>query len=219
MPENKLISEEYKALNSQLHANSEEYGNRNSFLSEKLPETISLIHKLFKCASVLDYGCGKGLIIKSLQKNLAQFPIDIQGYDPCVKTYENPPKPADILISTDVLEHIEPDKIDEVLDHIGHLTTRCCYLIIDLLPAVKTLPDGRNAHIMLETSGWWLNKLAKNFESGVHYILEKKANPKKNTSPTKKLIFVGTKKSSDILIAMNFFSLTHANARQQKTTV
>lgn len=219
MENSSLISEKYKKLNSKLHSDSEEYGNRNNFLCEQLPTSIAIIHKLFKCKSVLDYGCGKGMIVRSLEDKLAKHSITIQGYDPCVEAYAVTPEPADILISTDVLEHIEPDKIDEVLNHIGELTLQSCYLIIDLLPAVKNLPDGRNAHIMLETSGWWLDKLSKIFKSGVHYILEKEANPETNMGPTKKLIFVGAKREKHTLIALNLFSATHANSHQQKTKI
>lgn len=214
-----LISEEYKTLNSKLHSDSEEYGNRNNFLCEHLPASISIIHKLFKCNSVLDYGCGKGMIVRSLESKLAKHKISVQGYDPCVKKYEKSPESADILISTDVLEHIEPDKITHVLDHIGSLTSVCCYLVIDLLPAVKSLPDGRNAHIMLESSGWWLDKLSGLFKGGVHFILEKEANSTTKTGPTKKLIFIGAKREKDILVALNLFSATHANTHQKATKI
>lgn len=219
MQNSELISKEYKILNSKLHRDSDEYGNRNNFLCNQLPTSIAIINKLFKCNSVLDYGCGKGMIVRALQSKLAKHSITVQGYDPCVKAYETPPNPADILISTDVLEHIEPDKIDVVLDHIGDLTLRSCYLIIDLLPAVKNLPDGRNAHIMLETSGWWLDRLSKIFRSGVHYILEKEANLDTKMGPTRKLIYVGAKKEKDTLIALNLFSATHANTHQKKTNI
>ena len=91
----------------------------------------------------------------------------------------------------------------------------CCYLVIDLLPAVKNLPDGRNAHIMLESSGWWLDKLSKFFKGGVHFILEKEANLHKKTGPTRKLIFIGSKREKDILAALNLFSATHLNTHQK----
>ena len=159
------------------------------------------------------------MIVRSLGSKLAKQKISVQGYDPCVKEYERSPKPADILISTDVLEHIEPDKIEQVLDHIGNLTSICCYLVIDLLPAVKSLPDGRNAHIMLESSGWWLDKLSALFKGGVHFILEKEANLTKKTGPTKKLIFIGAKREKDILVALNLFSATHANTHQKATKI
>jgi hypothetical protein len=36
-------------------------------------------------------------------------------------------------------------------------------LVISLIPAKKTLPDGRNAHLILEKPHWWKDKLANYF--------------------------------------------------------
>ena len=71
-----------------------------------------------------------------------------------------PDQPADILSCLDVLEHIELTSIDDVLQDINNLTRHFCYLVIDLQPAVKTLADGRNAHILLAPPDWWVSKIA-----------------------------------------------------------
>lgn len=203
-----LISNEYKELNENLHRKSPEYGNQNTYLSENLPQTIKILSKMYGFSSVLDYGCGKGKIVDSLRKKFQGNHIQINGYDPCVEEYSRPAKAADILISTDVLEHIEPDAIDNVLDHISDLTEHICFLIIDLMPAVKTLSDGRNAHILLKPNGWWLDKLSDQYFFGTYYIDQAPANAKKKTMAKKKLCFVGAKTQKDILPAMNLFSLT-----------
>ena len=39
-----------------------------------------------------------------------------------LEKFSRPPKPADILLCTDVLEHVEPEKTEEVLRHIKSLT-------------------------------------------------------------------------------------------------
>ena len=91
-----FISEEYKSLNTKLHSDSEEYGNRNSYLCDQLPPSISIIHKLFKCDSVLDYGCGKGMMVRSLRNKLAKYPITIQGSILVSKNTKNA-EPANIL--------------------------------------------------------------------------------------------------------------------------
>ena len=70
-----------------------------------------------------------------------------------------PEIPAELVICTDVLEHIEPELIDNVLKHIESLTLKTAYLIIDTLPAQKNLPDGRNAHLIIENQDWWTNKI------------------------------------------------------------
>ena len=219
MSDNNLISDSYKSLNEKLHESHEEFGNRNNFLAKELPVSIGILHKLFGYNSILDYGCGKGLILDALKEKLLPLGMNLQGYDPCIKKFSEPPLPADIVLCTDVLEHVEPEKTEEVLKHINRLTINVCYLIIDLLPAAKTLADGRNAHINLQTNGWWLNSLSNIFPFSVQYLKEKEANPGSKSLPVKKLIFVGAKKPTSILAAMNLFSATHAGTGTKKVNI
>ena len=60
---------------------------------------------------------------------------------------------------TDVLEHIEPDCVDMVIEDIFRLTKRAAFLVIANRPALRALPDGRNAHLIQEGPEWWLPKL------------------------------------------------------------
>jgi hypothetical protein len=64
----------------------------------------------------------------------------------------------------DVLEHIEPELLDNVLDHLQSLTELVVMLTIDSGPAGKTLADGRNAHLIQEPMSWWLPKLSERWE-------------------------------------------------------
>ncbi|HET7548680.1 MAG TPA: methyltransferase domain-containing protein [Usitatibacter sp.] len=105
---------------------------------------------------VLDYGCGQ----RTLEKSLG-FPI--HNFDPCIAGLDAPPEPADIVVCSDVLEHIEPDCLDEVLDDLARLTRRAGFLLIATRPAQKTLPDGRNAHLIQQPPEWWLPKLESRF--------------------------------------------------------
>lgn len=107
--------------------------------------------------SILDYGCGKA----TLQKGL---PYPIQNYDPGMLEYNRPPTPADIVVCTDVLEHVEPDCLPAVLDDLHALTRQLLFVNIACRPAVKFLPDGRNAHLIQENSNWWLLQLLPLFE-------------------------------------------------------
>ena len=70
-------------------------------------------------------------------------------------------KRCDMVVCTDVLEHVEPAKLDAVLDHIWRLTGRVAYFVIDTRPANAILPDGRNAHLSLHDHWWWIDKLKK----------------------------------------------------------
>lgn len=106
-----------------------------------------------RASSVLDYGCGEGKLAKSLPK------IKFMEYDPGIPGKDALPKPADLVVCTDVLEHIEPEKISKVLDHLYRLAAKGCYLVIATRPANALLPDGRNAHLIVQPWAWWMDKL------------------------------------------------------------
>jgi hypothetical protein len=42
------------------------------------------------------------------------------------------------------------------------LFNKNAFLIIATSPAKKFLPDGRNAHLIVETPGWWKERIEKN---------------------------------------------------------
>lgn len=148
-----LITDEYRALNATLHEKNKEYGVSGVYY---LKDVVRLI-KAHQTQDILDYGCGKG----TLSMNL---PFTIAQYDPAIKKHSALPKPADIVVCTDVLEHIEPELIDNVLKHIASLTKKTAYLVACTIPAKKTLADGRNAHILVKPRRWWIDKLHEHFD-------------------------------------------------------
>ena len=162
----KTISKEQQKLNAELHK-SDKYGNRANAagLATNLPQALDRMHELGLCNRFLDYGTGKGKLLKYLKQKI-KHPIQLVGYDPAVEEFsEKPNEKFDIVTCLDVLEHIELDTIDNVLNEIKSYTKYFCYLVIDLQPAVKTLSDGRNAHILLAPSTWWQNKISQLFTS------------------------------------------------------
>lgn len=146
-----LISDAYKAQNKTLHEN-EEYGTSG----HKYAEVVRDIAFQLKTYDILDYGCGK----RTLEKALGH---PIKNYDPCIEGLDTAPEPADLVVSTDVLEHIEPDYLDNVLDDIERVTRRFAFVQVATRPAKKILPDGRNAHLIQEPMSWWLPKFAERF--------------------------------------------------------
>jgi hypothetical protein len=64
----------------------------------------------------------------------------------------------------DVLEHIEPLCLKAVLDHLKALTEGLIFLTVHTGHAVKTLSDGRNAHLTQKPLTWWLPKLWKRWD-------------------------------------------------------
>lgn len=110
---------------------------------------------------LLDYGCGHNLSLKRTLKPETAFRY--QGYDPGVPEYAGDPVPAEMVVCIDVLEHIEPDLIDNVLDHLEELTEKILFATVHTGPAGKNLPDGRNAHLIQKPPEWWLPKFIERF--------------------------------------------------------
>ena len=71
--------------------------------------------------------------------------------------------PAELVACCDVLEHIEPECLDDVLDHLEELTEVVLFASIHTGPASKKLDDGRNAHLIQQPMEWWLPKLWERF--------------------------------------------------------
>lgn len=63
----------------------------------------------------------------------------------------------------DVLEHIEPDCIDDVLDDIKRVTQKVAIFVVSTQESKKTLPDGRNAHLLIKPVSWWMERLERRF--------------------------------------------------------
>lgn len=103
--------------------------------------------------TILDYGCGTGSLAPAMK------PRRVSQYDPGIPASSMMPKPCELVVCTDVLEHIEPEKLDNVMRHIFDLTGKAAYFVISTRPAKAILPDGRNAHISLHDEAWWLAKL------------------------------------------------------------
>ena len=146
-----LITESYRAQNRHLHETQDAYGAGT--VTKYWYPLIEQIAKALNVDSVLDYGCGKGNFARSMPGFI------VIGYDPAVPDYDSPPEPADLVICTDVLEHIEPDCLDVVLDDLQRLGRKGVFLTIATGPAGRTLPDGRNAHLIQQPSDWWLPKI------------------------------------------------------------
>jgi hypothetical protein len=147
-----LITPEYKKLQENFHLERPDYGQSGRHHVEIV---LNFAEKL-KTRDILDYGAGKG----TLQKGL---PFPIQNYDPCMPEYATRPVPANLVVCTDVLEHIESECLSAVLDDLCSLTKQVLYLNVATGPAKKFLPDGRNAHLLQENANWWLTWLLPRF--------------------------------------------------------
>ena len=152
------ISLNYLAQQKKLHEDPN-YGEASISYA---PLVSQVLAPFTGTASLSDYGAGK----KNLYKALTHLGVKLSGYfpyDPAFPEY-GPPQPADLVCCIDVLEHIEPEFLENVLFQLYEITKKFGFFSISTGPASKILDDGRNAHLIQKPSSFWLSKLVKYFE-------------------------------------------------------
>lgn len=148
-----LISKEYRELNEKLHESRLDFGVGGGKHAEGVIKLVKVLQKSTEFVRVLDYGCGKGYLAKNLP-----FPID--EYDPAIPGKTDTPRAADLVCCFDVLEHVEPDKLNFVLTDLRRCVRQMGYFTIALVTSGKTLADGRNAHLIVQPREWWEAQLS-----------------------------------------------------------
>lgn len=153
-----LITEEYRRMQSELHRNPN-YG----VASLQFAPLVANVIKTVGATEILDYGAGKGRLGRALDEILEQ-PLKIHHYDPAIPEWSGAPAPCRFVTCIDVLEHIEPALLDNVLDDLKRVTAHVGVFTVHTEPALKVLPDGRNAHLIQKPPAWWLPKFLDRFE-------------------------------------------------------
>lgn len=150
----RYITPEYLESQKELHRRPKGYGGSG----DKWTMTVRNLIFAHGCASVLDYGCGQGTLSSALKK----MGFKITDYDPAIKGKDEIEKykTFDMVICTDVLEHVEPDRLAVVIDHLYRLTDKVLFLVIATRPSNKFFPDGRNVHLTIEPASWWAERLS-----------------------------------------------------------
>lgn len=159
------LSDDYRKQLTEKHASDDSWGNTSI---RHYPLILQMMDH-FKIKSVLDYGCGKGMLGKKFREE-QQNPdfrfkdVPFYEYDPGIPEKMHDRSKAELLINTDVLEHIEPEFLQKVLADMGDRTLRVAFLVISCVPAIHRLPDGRNAHLIIEHPNWWIEQLNQYFK-------------------------------------------------------
>jgi hypothetical protein len=151
------ISEEYRVEQQKLHE-SPKYG----VASLSFAPVVRSLLRLGNCTSLSDYGAGKRNLAKALGLKDGGK-VRYQPYDPAFPEY-GAPMPADLVTCIDVLEHIEPQALDAVLAEIASISPKLAFLTVHTGPAKKVLTDGRNAHLIQESTSWWLGRFEPHFD-------------------------------------------------------
>jgi hypothetical protein len=134
-----------------------EHARNDSFNGKSLVPHIAAIDGLLhthRCDSILDYGCGKARFWPT------QWQGRITGYDPAYAPYSlRPTGTYDMVICTDVLEHVPASAANQVIRDIFEYRAKWVYLSICTRASGKRLPDGSNKHVTIQPGDWWDLKL------------------------------------------------------------
>ncbi|WP_119270109.1 hypothetical protein [Taklimakanibacter deserti] len=131
--------------------------------------------------SILDYGSGKNRMV---ERFIAPGASIRHRFDPAVPEIATIPLPRyDLILNTDVLEHLDEDEIGTVLADI-HSHCKDALFLVDTRQAKTILPNGENAHATVRPAEWWLGRIGELFpdaelitvSSGKAYIRTWKAS-------------------------------------------
>ncbi len=143
----KFLENEYRAM----HA-------KKKFSGASLEPHIKEINALIKdnnCQTILDYGCGQAQCHKDKKIRGAIL------YDPYVDSYSVKPEGSfDLVICTDVLEHVPEDEVGKVLIELMNYTNKVLYLAICTKAAGKKFSNGENVHVTIKPKEWWESMLS-----------------------------------------------------------
>ena len=180
LPRKPKPSQEYIEL---LDAYKDLHNDTGAFKGISLVPFISSIKDLVvsnKCETLFDYGCGKGLpYTKDFKKTdphneIKYFTKPVQDiwnikefflYDPAHPDHDKlPNKKYDIVLCTDVLEHIPESDLDWVIKEVLSYATKVAFINVCSVEALKTFPTGkhkgRNVHVSVFSHEWWINKFS-----------------------------------------------------------
>jgi len=142
-----------------VHENSTTMSGRTTVKNkDKIKEVIDRVNPV----NVLDFGCGKGW--QYTRQNVHEYwgiPKPTL-YDPYVAKYNKMASYRnnyfDMVLCVDVMEHILPNEVDNVLHSVFFLGN-FVYFHIDTKPAIKSFSCGTNFHTSLHSEDWWIDKL------------------------------------------------------------
>ena len=191
-------SQEYHDLIDSYKVLHQEEGKFKGISLVPLVPTLMSLIKENNCKTLLDYGCGKAIpydkdrckevdLRHPIQKlcNLKSFDL----YDPAYEKYATlPDKKYDIVVCTDVLEHIAEQDIDYVLTEILSRSNKIVFLNISCQPALKHFKEGKfkgkNVHISVFDPSWWGHKIGNIWNKFNHLKVYTLCETKEGTHAT-----------------------------------
>jgi hypothetical protein len=118
-----LITPEYQQALLDIHATAQWGDTAGKYAGDSI---VELLKDHPEIETILDYGCGEGTLREWVEdKGIHK---DWTLYDPGMWDFKNKPKGKfDLVITTDVLEHVEEIMLNNVIKHLRELTGRFLY--------------------------------------------------------------------------------------------
>jgi len=108
------ISEEYQEALTEIHDNSEWGMSGATYAGATI---VNLLETYPEIKTILDYGCGECTLKKYVEEQGIEKEWTL--YDPGMREFSKKPEGTfDLVITTDVLEHVEPYMINAVLKEL-----------------------------------------------------------------------------------------------------
>jgi hypothetical protein len=205
---------ELLALYQQLHAEGERslgIPASRTFAGGSLPRHAPAIKRLIDATgsrTLLDYGAGKGEQYAAAKlelpdgtriRRLADYwkVARIVAYDPAYPPLSRlPSEKFDGVICTDVLEHCPEDDLPWIVDELFALARRFVFANIASFPALKSLPNGENAHCTVRPPAWWaglLHAIAhRHLGVRYHVLVDTRMDRRAFLSPRPKPVYLTT---------------------------
>ena len=140
----------------EIHRLDPDYGRS----SEYMKEVIVTLCRHLNPKKILDFGCGKSRLVDEVA---VQLNATAYRYDPAIEEFSKlPVNEADLVINTDVLEHLDEEEIDLLLADIASISSNA-FFNISTRPAAKMLPTGENAHSTVKDAVWWKSAISRAF--------------------------------------------------------
>lgn len=181
-----LLTEGYREQQRKLHEDPN-YGTA----SVAYAAIVAGAMNIYRPSELLDYGAGKQRLKEAIEPRLKRQ-VNYRPYEPADPQCCERPHPSQFVACVDVLEHIEPECLDAVLDDLKRVTKRAGVFTVSTVPAMKVLPDGRNAHLIVKPLEWWLPKFMDRFlvytmqrlPDGFFVVVERRPDGNHNASGT-----------------------------------
>jgi hypothetical protein len=107
----------------------------------------------------LDYGAGKQTLEAYVKERISRE-VKWTNYDPGIPGIDTiPTGQYDLVITSDVLEHVEPPRIEATIAALGKLTFKVLYSNIACTATGKLFGEGpykgQDLHLIVEPPSWW----------------------------------------------------------------